>query len=381
MTPVTIKTLMVATSYPADLTDWKGLFIRHLADALANRTDISLNLWAPPGQTHPDVQVATNDNESRFLTELLREGGIAHIIRKKNVKSLTTPLQLLSRLGSAYRRANVDIYHVNWLQNALPIPNDNRPVLVSVLGTDMQLLKLPAVIPSLRRVFKKHPTIICPNADWMVPLLREAFSDVARVQFIPFGIDPIWYQIERNPPGHVPDPKIWLAVTRLTKAKVGPLFDWGSELFKNGQRELHLFGPMQETMNIPDWVHYHGAVGPDELATKWFPKAHGLITLSRHAEGRPQVMLEAMASGLPIVASRLPAHEGVIRHGETGWICDTPEDVIRGVRQFEEPDLNRAAGATARQWAADTVGTWDDCAQRYVDQYRMLLTMDEGADS
>lgn len=370
---------MVATSYPRDLMDWKGLFIRHLADALARRPDILLNLWAPPGQTHPNITVATNDEESRFLTKLIQDGGIAHIIRKKNIESLTAPLQLLARLRSVYRRTNVDVYHINWLQNALPIPNNKKPILVSVLGTDMQLLRLPAVVPLLRRVFKKHPTTICPNADWMTPLLHEAFSDVATIQFIPFGIDPIWYQITRNLPQL--GPKRWLAVTRLTNAKVGPLFDWGAELFKNEDRELHLFGPMQEQLDIPDWVNYHGATGPSDLATKWFPQAHGLITLSRHAEGRPQVMLEAMASGLPIVASRMEAHESIIRHGKTGWICDTREDTALGVRHFEEPEINLAAGEMAREWAADMVGTWDDCANRYVDLYRALLSMDEATDA
>ncbi len=49
--PNTLRTVvMVSTSYPADLADWRGLFIRHLTDALARRADISLRLWCPPGE-------------------------------------------------------------------------------------------------------------------------------------------------------------------------------------------------------------------------------------------------------------------------------------------------------------------------------------------
>ena len=36
--------LMVSTSYPRDAADWHGIFIRHLAAALARRADIQLDL-------------------------------------------------------------------------------------------------------------------------------------------------------------------------------------------------------------------------------------------------------------------------------------------------------------------------------------------------
>src|SRR3546814_20018551 len=61
-------------------------------------------------------------------------------------------------------------------------------------------------------------------------------------------------------------------------------------------RSLHLYGPMEEEVELPGWVHYHGPASPRLLADEVFPAARGLITLSQHAEGRPQVLLEAMAA-------------------------------------------------------------------------------------
>jgi len=51
---------------------------------------------------------------------------------------------------------------------------------------------------------------------------------------------------------------------------------------------------------------YHGPVSPDNLWGKWFPLCSGLITLSHHDEGKPQVMIEAMVAGLPVIASDMP---------------------------------------------------------------------------
>lgn len=367
-----LSSLMVSTSYPADLGDWRGLFIRHLSDALARRGDLAVRLWAPPGQTHPNIASATSVEESTWLAQLMRDGGIAHLLRNGGINRFTAPLKLLSFLRQAYsRNRDVDFYHINWLQNTLPVPDNGKPLLVTVLGTDMQLLKLPMMKSLLRRKFRQHPTTICPNAEWMVGPLHAAFGSVAKIQFVPFGIDSAWFELDREPTPT--DNSIWIVVTRLTKAKLGPLFEWCESHFRGQSRELHLFGPMQEQIDIPNWVRYHGPVTPKQLEQNWFPRAQGLITLSRHAEGRPQVMLEAMAAGLPILASRLPAHENIVFNGNTGWICDSQEQFATNLHQLESIEENIRLGQNARAWVAREIGTWDDCAGRYNTTYREIV--------
>jgi glycosyltransferase involved in cell wall biosynthesis len=151
------------------------------------------------------------------------------------------------------------------------------------------------------------------------------------------------------------------------------LFDWCEPFFSRGARELHLFGPMQQTVPLPSWVHYHGPATPESLCGDWFPRAQGLITLSQHAEGRPQVMLEAMASGMPIIASRIPAHEDLLQHEQTGWLCGDADGVGRALRALEVAHINVELGLRAKAWARTQVGTWDDCAARYCDVYKDLM--------
>jgi glycosyltransferase involved in cell wall biosynthesis len=204
----------------------------------------------------------------------------------------------------------------------------------------------------------------------MQPLLEAAFSGLADVLPVSFGIDPRWYAVERQPDTEKP---IWLAITRLTADKLGPLFEWSESLFKTGKRELHLFGPAQEKTDIPDWVRYHGAATPAQLCESWFPRASGLITLSRHAEGRPQVMLEAMASGLPIVASSNPAHASIIAHGRNGLLCSTQEGYAEAIESVEDPVTGARLAEAGREYARAEFGTWDDCVNRYRKIYERLL--------
>ena len=363
--------LMVSTSYPADLADWRGLFIRHLADAIARRSDASLRLWSPPGEMPKNAADATTAEEARWLAALMASGGIAHLMRSGGIRGLGAPVRLLRMLYNLYRReSSADLYHVNWLQNTLMLPSDGRPLLTTVLGTDMQLLKLPGMTHLLRRAFRRRRVAICPNAQWMVPELQRRFGGLASIRFVPFGIEPRWFDVERKPD----KPRKWLCVSRLTQGKVGTLFEWCEPFFSAADRELHLFGPMQETIAVPNWVHYHGPATPEALCTKWFPSADGLITLSQHAEGRPQVMLEAMAAGLPILASRIPAHEDLLQHKKTGWLCADAKAVEEALDTLDSPLENSNLGLRAKTGVRENIGTWDDCASRYFDAYTDLMS-------
>lgn len=368
----TRRVLITSTSYPSSAADWKGLFIARLVEALAEREDIRLLTWMPPGPMPAGVEPVTGGADEQWLSSLMQAGGIAHLLRSRPFRGMRAAVGLLARLRRVYRNSDAQLFHVNWLQNALPLPKDNRPALITALGTDMQLLRIPAMKYLLRRSMRNRRTVLCPNADWMVPVLQDAFGDVAHVRCVPFGINAGWYETTRTP--CIDCVHRWLCVTRLTAAKLGPLFEWGEALFAGVPgRELHVFGPRQEDgIAIPEWVRFHGPATPDQLLER-FSTATGLITLSRHAEGRPQVMLEAMAAGLPILASRLPAHEDIIEHAGTGWLCDDQSGMTEGLAAIENVVLNKEMGEHSRTWARERIGTWADCAGRYAALYDELL--------
>lgn len=365
-----LNVLMSSTSYPKDAQDWQGRFIANMAESISRRADIKLALWAPPGELPAAVANASTSADTRWLTRLTEQGGMAHLLRKRKLLAAISALSLLLRLGRAYRRSPPDVAHVNWLQNALPLWGTRTSVLIAVLGTDFALLKLPGMKLMLRAMLRQRRAILAPNASWMQPALEQAFGDVAEVRTIAFGVDDPWFAVERT--GFDSKERTWIAVTRLTERKIGDLFTWGEGLF-GAHRQLHLFGPMQEEVTLPAWVHYHGPTHPAELLNDWFPKACGLITLSRHDEGRPQVMLEAMAASLPVIASDLPAHRDMVQHRQTGWLAKSPTDLAQGMAWLEDPMQNRLAAQAARQWVKETVGTWDDCAGRYAAAYQDLL--------
>jgi glycosyltransferase involved in cell wall biosynthesis len=361
---------MSSTSYPESPQDWRGRFVANMVAALACRRNIKLSLWTTPGELPAEVTSVTTPGDAFWLRRISQQGGIAHLLRTRKALAVSTILSLLIRLGLAYRRKTYDVIHVNWLQNALPLWGTKTPALITVLGADFALLRMTGMKVVLRAVLRQRSAILAPNADWMRPVLEKAFGDIAEIRTIPFGVDNSWFELKRRPPSD--KNRHWLVVTRLTQNKIGDLFTWGAGLF-NSERQLHLFGPMQEQIQLPSWVQYHGPTHPAELLQHWFPRASGLITLSRHDEGRPQVMLEAMAAGLPIIATDIPAHRDFLQHRQTGCLVASHDEFCEGLKWLEDPVCNQLTGEAARQWAKSAVGTWDDCTSRYVAAYDSLL--------
>ena len=92
-------------------------------------------------------------------------------------------------------------------------------------------------------------------------------------------------------------------------------------------------------------------------------------------EGLPMTVLEAMAAGKPIVATRVGAVPNVISDGETGLLVK-PKDAI-GLRHaiarlLSDPDLCRSMGARAQEWVGRQY-TSDAMALQYRSMYEEVL--------
>src|SRR3954451_6773109 len=66
--------------------------------------------------------------------------------------------------------------------------------------------------------------------------------------------------------------------------------------------------------------------------------ARRLIMPVRGDEPFGMVMIEAMASGTPVVAMRRGSVPEVVKHGSTGWICDDPAELPAALLRSGELD-------------------------------------------
>ena len=79
-------------------------------------------------------------------------------------------------------------------------------------------------------------------------------------------------------------------------------------------------------------VEFLGSCRPEEIP-RLMAGARALVVPSIY-EGMPLVILEAMAAGLPVVASRVSGIPEVVQDGESGWLVP-PEDIWALVAALE----------------------------------------------
>src|SRR4029078_9967461 len=93
-----------------------------------------------------------------------------------------------------------------------------------------------------------------------------------------------------------------------------------------------------------------------------------------HYERSGRVAFESMASGTPVVASRVGGLIGTVKDGETGylvpWLCPEPFAERIELLLDHEP-LRRNLGAAAREEVARY--RWENVAAGVLDVYKSLI--------
>jgi glycosyltransferase involved in cell wall biosynthesis len=102
--------------------------------------------------------------------------------------------------------------------------------------------------------------------------------------------------------------------------------------------------------------------------------AADVLALPSEIEGLPYVLLEAMASGVPVIAGRVYGIPEVVEDGITGLLVDPHniDDIARALDRMADPDLRHKMGAAARE-RFERRFTLEEQAARMQSLYRTLL--------
>jgi len=169
---------------------------------------------------------------------------------------------------------------------------------------------------------------------------------------------------------------------------------WAADVLKVVRDDVHLLvigdGPdhekllkFREQVRIADLVHFlgHRADVPrllPHLEALWSPSAY---------EGQSNAILEAMAAGIPVIATDVPGTRDLVVHETTGYLVPTTaqaaaattvnRDVAAGLaghtlRLLDDPELGRRLGQAARRRMLDEFSV-ETMVARYRDLYRRLL--------
>jgi phosphatidylinositol alpha-mannosyltransferase len=117
-------------------------------------------------------------------------------------------------------------------------------------------------------------------------------------------------------------------------------------------------------------VEFTGYVDND-VKSRYYTSCDVFCSPSTKGESFGLILLEAMASGRPVVASRIPGHASVITHGEDGWLVSPQDPVALAlglVRMLADRDLRERIANAGRRTAQRYA--WAAIARRVLAVYR-----------
>ncbi|MBA3553244.1 MAG: glycosyltransferase family 4 protein [Gemmatimonadales bacterium] len=349
------------------------------------------------------VDVVTGGDREERTTELLWNGTAAEegLLTVYRVKTRRTAIHLvglggaLSYLRAALpevrRRLRDERYDVLHLFSPLPtaallplLDLRGLPVVVSLRGSD---------VPG----YHAHPSLLARASHMLGPFTRWTWRRADRVvavsesvghqalrtlpglrySVVPNGVELTCFR----PPHRRTRPRArirCLAVARLVERKGLADLIRAIGMLERGRYELEILGTGAEEealrglvadLGLGDRVTFSGSLDRGAIARRY--READLFTLAPREEAFGNAFAEAMASGLPVVASDVGGVPELVRHGENGLLV-RPRDPLAlaaAIRNLaDHPRLREEMGRRNRAQAEANL-SWERVTARYLSIY------------
>jgi len=369
------RLLIVSTTFPR----WKddpgpAPFVFHFAKAMLGHFQVTVLAPHHRGAAAEEDMDGVRVKRFRYAwpdsLELLGDGaGIRNNMRKgAGHAALAGPLVAAEHIAIAreVRPGRYDFINSHWLVPSgllvsLAAPR-SIPHVITVHAADYDLLrKLPGGDGMIRFMASRARAIVCVSrrfADEIEGIVGGRTEVVTR----PMGVDVATFAGgDEEQPSRLkevvgPGSRVVLFVGKLSPKKGVEVLIRAAAMLKHkaadarfvivGDGELR--GELERLaveLGVDEVVSFIGAVPNRELGAlyraAWVVAVPSVQDERGETEGMPVVILEALASGTPVVASDL---------------CSAPEDLVgRGVVEFEAGDAEALAGRLGEALAGDVV--------------------------
>jgi glycosyltransferase involved in cell wall biosynthesis len=403
-----VKILVLTSSYPKYPGDTTAPFIQSITHALAARgheltvvlpARPDLSLAPTPGVSFEPYRYAPNEKLAVFgYAEALRAD-----VAVRGSTYLVAPLALasgVSKMMREVRRGGYDLVHAHWVvpSGAMALPAawlGGLPLVVSLHGSDVFLSEKKFLFRRAAGLTFRRAAAVTACSDDLAER-SQAFGASRRPVTIPYGVDTDFFPGPseeasrlRKRLGLRADQPMVLAVGRLVHKKgfeilveaiphlVASHPDLRVVIAGGGDLEKSLTEQAART-GVRDNLMLVGRVLREEL-----PAYYGAATVTAvpsmhddagNVDGLPNVMLEALASGSPIVASAVAGIPQAVSEGKEALLV--PERDAKALADailqlLRSRDEREALGRRGRE-KARSVFDWGRVGEQFEDVFRTV---------
>jgi len=378
---------LLTTGFPRFEGDLFGVFVFELARSLT-RQGMRVGVLAPHETGAPLREQMQGVCVRRFRyfvprwQRLAYGGGIPTNLRESWVARAQTPFFLAAFWLGALRMARRSrVLHCQWtisgLVGYLATRWIRRPVVLTVRGSDFHLASngLGAIVN--RFVYRRMSSVLTVSED-LARQIGYMGVDAQRLHVVTNGVDerfrPADGAVARKELELPGDGVIVLFVGLLVQVKgLDHLLDALRQLTDlpvrcvlvgDGPLREHL-GNRARTEGLGERVQFAGQCSAATIPA-WMAAAD-ILVLPSLSEGRPNVVLEAHACGLPVVATNVGGTPELLEDGVNGLLVPVGDsDALAGAlrRLATDHDLRLRLGVAARERIKAGGFTWNATAAR-----------------
>ena len=397
-----MRVLHVTHNFPRSAGDFSGNFLLSLArEQVALGDDVTVLAPHAPGAAERETVSGVRVERFRYADdadETLAYTGVMHEQVRRSWRARWTLLRFISAMRRATAKlvaeTGPEIVHVHWWfpGGVVLSPTSRvgkRPVMVTSHGTDLFMLrKLPALRMFARRVFARA-SIVTTVSRALADELPALHVDASRVHVVPMPLDVDTFggdaaAFDDRERDHV------LFVGRLSAQKGAADLLRAIALLAESRPAVRvtIIGDGTErtnledsarTLGIAERVTFRGSLDTREVARAYRAASVLAVPSTEGAGGEREgfglVAVEAMLSGLPVVATATGGLVDIVSDGATGLlVAPGNPGALAGAlaRVLSHPAAARAMAERAR---ADVLQRFapNAIAERYRELYRQVL--------
>ena len=381
---------MLTPSFPVPGYPASGVFVQRLAEEIGRRCSLEVHCPLPdscdglPPARHYRLQGWIFAPRA-WRTVVHSPGGLPQSMRNLGIRSVVPLVGLVVTMFLvAWRLAGrSDVVHANWsLAGAiagLVCKLRGRPLVTTLRGDDVNGSGGALSRGLLRCCLALSDRVVVVSQAMATQLSREYPSKAAAISFIANGV-----ALQAAPPEpHEGRPLRLLVLGSLIERKdVATVLQALSRVQLKPAPELCIVGDgplrgelqaLASRLGLQGRVRFFGMVAPDAI---WLHLAWcDVMVLASRSEGRPNVVLEAMACARPVLASDIAGTRELIGTSR-GWLFPPGDfgalaELIN--RVGTDPKDRLDTGQRARDWLDAKGLSWAASADEYMRVYRTVL--------